>query len=80
MDPFPSSQIISTHLDHLLLHINGVGDSCSIRPGLGVLASLASTSQSKNLLNKDYDVTTPGNNWQLKIFVFPQQQLFRIYT
>ena len=38
------------YLNDLLLHIDGVGDSCPVWPGLGVLPGLAASSQSQNLL------------------------------
>ena len=39
-----------THLNDLLLNINGVGDGAAIWPGLCVLPGLATTSQRQNLL------------------------------
>ena len=39
-----------THLNDLLLNINGVGDGAAIWPGLCVLPGLATTSQRQDLL------------------------------
>ena len=39
-----------SHLNDLLLHVDGVCDSGSVRPGLRVLPGLAATSQGQYLL------------------------------
>ena len=39
-----------SHLNDLLLHVNGVGDGGPVRPSLRVLPGLAATSQGQYLL------------------------------